>query len=263
MRRKSASIVAVFLILAGMLAGAPARSDEIDLGFPFEVTWTGVPMATGDLYFYQEASDYRIEISGQTIEPFANLVPWSAQIQSSGERVSDTRRPKRYLSDIRSKDLHLRAQIDWTVTGDPIAQVAPKMDPAFLTPVDHDLARQAVDPLSFIAVVYDAIHQSAGTKCDTSTHLWDGERLMKAEVETRGFETLTADRPWSYSGPALTCWVRLQELGGFPKAPPAGYIDEAAMQRVVYLARLNDIWTPVRLEIATPIGRFVGRLKLQ
>ncbi|MEO1291679.1 MAG: DUF3108 domain-containing protein [Pseudomonadota bacterium] len=256
------SVIAV-LVTAPIFALPPAVSAmEQSAGWPFVVSWGNVTLAEGTFRVADGPEQYSVLATGETRGPLNFLFSWKGRLEATGARTDAGRQPDRYERVAETTSGARRVQLDWEQGRFANAVVEPRPDLAEVTAVDPEQIRGVVDPLSFFAGVLDRASESGGADCATTGRLWDGERLSEIRVETLGQSTVESDRPWDYEGRTLSCRLFFKQLGGFQREN-RWRSPEAETMRILHLAQVEGRWAPVRLELASPLGRVVGRLRVR
>lgn len=248
---------AAFIAALGHMAPAEARH-----AYPFVVAWGEVTLFTGEIVFDDGDGAYAIEGRGETQGPLDLMYSWSLEVAVNGALGDDGRHPETYQTAASWSEGESRTRLTWRDDGPPIAEIERTAPPRERTPVDPDLIGNAVDSLTFFARVADQLRETSGRSCDLTGRVWDGVRLFEITSRTLGAGDSPADRPWSYVGPTMRCQLIFQRLGGFNVEPTRYRAPETETMRVLHFAWLGEGWRPVRLEVDSPVGSIVARLRV-
>ncbi|MEM9095720.1 MAG: DUF3108 domain-containing protein [Pseudomonadota bacterium] len=229
--------------------------------YAFQVGWGNLAIGEGAFTVMDDPDGaYQIITGGRSVGPLARWAPWRGSLVSIGRRQGLERLPIEYKSTSITKRGPIRAQVLWLEEGAPITAVSPRPDPEKVTPIEPDEIQDVSDSLSFYASLVDTVRHSDGDACDVETKVWDGYRLYSLKSEAGGPGEAEKDRPWAYGGPTMTCKLLFSRIGGFPKERGWG-APEGDTPRTIHFAEVAGEWAPVRVEIPSPIGTVVVRVR--
>ena len=251
--------LAAWVVLASS-ATAETTRPSLDVGF--EVAWGEMTLGEGAFRLRQSEARYDIEGEARTLGPMNFFYPWKGEFSAAGAREGAARSSElfeaRSSSSRGSRETRIRYQPDAPAVVEVAAE--PVNEPR--TPVDPAEAAAGVDVLTAFAKIFDRAHATEGEDCSVAVRVWDGVRLFEVVSKTMGPGVAPKDRPWSYSGPTLRCDISFVRIGGFPTSGRWAQSKEGETSRILHLAALGGVWTPVRLEISAPLGDVVARSRL-
>ncbi len=99
-----------------------------------------------------------------------------------------------------------------------------------------------------------------GESCDATYRVYDGTRRMDITLSGLREEVLEADRGWTYAGPAVACRLTFRRIGGFSIDRE---VEEQDYERVIWFARIDGAFAPVRLRVEWPLGYATARIDLR
>jgi hypothetical protein len=220
------------------------------------MTWGSIPVAEAQVTLDQTAGRYVIAGSGRTVVPAGLFVDWQGEATSEGLR--DGWRVARHESTGRVGDRVRRTTVEWPAAEAPPRFTAdPPPDSAEIVPLPEGATLGTVDPYSASLRLLATLERTG--RCEGTERVFDGRRRYDVTVAQIAAETLTAEVPGAYAGPALRCRLSQTWIGGHGRDwRPSG------AGRDVWVARLGDgTWVPVRLDLPTRFGAVVGRLMLE
>ncbi|MBX2855333.1 MAG: DUF3108 domain-containing protein [Rhodobacteraceae bacterium] len=251
--------LAAWVVVASSAAAETSRP-SLDVGF--EVAWGEITLGEGVFRLSEGEARYDIEGEARTLGPMNFFYPWQGEFSVAGARDGKERSSELFQARSTSSRGQRETRIRYQPDAPAVVEVAAEPIDEPRTPVDPDEAAAGVDILTAFAQIFDRVHATKGEDCAVAVRVWDGVRLFEVESKTLGPGAAPQDRPWSYSGPTLQCGISFTRLGGFPTEGRWAKDQESKTSRVLHLAALNKIWTPVRLEISAPLGDVVARSRL-
>ena len=232
---------------------AESRAAPLTLGY--QVAWGNFALAEAEIAYRQSDSRYHLVGRGRTQGLLEWFVTWHGRSETEGLLAPGGRRPLAHQSEGTWNDQTRFTQVDWADPGKPLTETRPPPDPEQVTPVPEAATLGTSDPFTALLDVLDRLAETG--RCEAEAKIWDGRRRYDMAVSHLGPETLVADRPWAYAGPAIGCALSHQRIGGFwrdSEVPVAG-------RRVVWAAEIAPgRWVLVRAEVETSYGTVIGRL---
>lgn len=258
------------VLAAGLALGAPAAAQspaaaaiapEAGPGqarvFSYAVDWGPLPLAEVTLSLEPSAEGLTASARGASLGVAAMFARFEVE-QSSAYG------PDGVLHEARGRfsgrDSLRRVRWDEAGAAEVIAAEEARRDPGPLTPIPEAEMADTVDPAF---PVVDALNRVAqGRGCGGTWRIFDGVRRMNVTLTDEGEDLLTADRDWTYAGPARRCRLSFERVGGFPPPKPDAPA-ERDYARLLWIAELPEGPAPVRLEVSWPLGVAVGRIDLR
>lgn len=258
------------VLAAGLALGAPAAAQSPAAAaiapqagpgqartFSYAVDWGPLPLAEVTLSLEPSADGLTAAARGASLGVAAMFSRFEVE-QSSAYG------PEGVLHEARGRFSGRESlrRVRWD--GDGAAEVLTaqeaRRDPGPLTPIPAAEMADTVDPAF---PVVDALNRVAqGQGCGGTWRVFDGVRRMNITLTDEGPDTLTADRDWTYAGPARRCRLSFERVGGFPPPKPDAPA-ERDYARLLWIAELPEGPAPVRLEVSWPLGVAVGRIDLR
>lgn len=250
-------------VLALFGALAMAQSAKADSGqrteLRYEVAWGNMTLAEAKVNYALGDERYEIEGSGESQGTLAFFFPWKGSARTVGRTTSEGYQVSRHDSEGSYKDKTRRTSVLWRSDDAlPELKLEPQPDLSEVTPVPAAETADTADPFTVLLRTLDQLEQ--GQRCEAEARVWDGRRRYDLKIEHIGQIELMPDRPWAYGGAAVGCRLTYTPIGGFRR--DSEWKDrQDEIQRVIWVGRLaNEKMVPVRIELAAPIGKFVGRL---
>lgn len=247
-------------VLALLFAGPAAAAAERKLVLDYRIYVGGfrtVDMAF-DSRIRPDSYSMSLRLDGRGIIEW--LFTWNMTAESEGRldggRVIPVRASSR--SNWRGKE----RRIDVEFPGDgraPVSSVDPAPKDDERDPVPDELRRGTVD----LAGAIVAALRSAGEtgRCDYRARVFDGRRRYDLVFADEGEARLAPTDYSAFSGPAMRCSLRLEQIAGFRKkhSRTRWATSESA---TIWIARLfpDTRPVPVRLELETVVGQLRGHV---
>ncbi|MBI3676110.1 MAG: DUF3108 domain-containing protein [Proteobacteria bacterium] len=193
---------------------------EGSLGVAYTIAFWGIPFGHSDVNIKLAKDSYKTSSVFQT-SGIVSLF-WKSDIQASstGTIASDNLEPAVYDSyDQRRADKKQRVKVTFT-DADPTVFADP---PYSLTkyPVSSQQKKEALDPMSAVALVMTGIKADAKNPCGTVAPVFDGRR--RYNIEFKYLKDEPANVPGVYKGKAHLCEMHYNQIAGFkPKVVQEG-----------------------------------------
>jgi len=234
-------------------------AETFSLGY--QVAWGHLTLAEGEMSYSEAEARYRVRSSGHTEGLLALFFPWHGRAETAGLLEEAGRRPLVHQHQGTRKEMTRWTRVDWAAGDTPRTETKPPPDLTKVTSLPDATTLDTSDPFTVLLTVLDRL--ASGGRCEAEARVWDGRRRYDLSVTHLGEETLAADRPWAYGGPAIACALEVEQIGGFWRKKPGWREGGEALRlgRVVWAAELRPgRWVLVRAELETAYGTVVGRL---
>lgn len=235
------------VLASAVLGAAPASAQSVER-YDFEVSWSVFPdlvLARGTLALEEDSLRYRMAMEARARVPFP-AVEWDGFFATEGRLEGDGRAPEVFERLSRSPIRVERAQVLWGEDGAPPqtrVEVSPPRPRA--APVDPaTVGPDTVDPLTFVAMIYDRVIETNGDSCDVEAATWDGVRLANLQATTG--DKLRAAR--------VDCLIGYLSIDGLSDTAEFNEREEDTRRIVRFEKRLGR-WRPVWVRIE---GEFAG-----
>ncbi|MFT4795690.1 MAG: hypothetical protein ACJAVR_000768 [Paracoccaceae bacterium] len=171
--------------------------------------------------------------------------------------------PREFTASSRVGDKRTNRRVTFAPGQTPVTETlaAPADDNEPRSPIPEGALIGAVDPMFPILSAMRKL--DAGGDCAGDHRVYTGRSAFQMTLRDLGPEVLTADRDWTFSGPAHRCSVSLARIGGFRLKSNWWDQDEADVTRDIWFAALPGGTAPVRMQIEWPLGYAVGRIDLR
>ncbi|MCI4666045.1 MAG: hypothetical protein MRY74_15120 [Neomegalonema sp.] len=229
-------------------ASGSLASAQTPRKFDFTVTWSVFPetvLATGSIAMQDEADKYRMGMRARARLAFPR-VDWKGFFATEGRLLATGRAPslfqRRSVTPTRSE----KAVIVWKEEGGaPETKLDENVAPTTGDVVDpKEVSPEAVDPLTFLALMYDKIIATNGASCDMTVLTWDGVRLAELEATTTA----------QVRAAQVDCQIRYRSIRGLPDVSKF-VAKEGSTTRIVRFEKKYGFWRPVWIRID---GDFAG-----
>lgn len=238
----SAQVVACLAALIAIAALSSPAAAEDRHRYSFDVNWSMFPDATlarGVMEMGERDGRYAFELDAEAkiaLPP----IDWRGTLETIGWRTDAGLKPLRFERESIRPDLQEKAVVAWNGGAAPSTTVvhtpsgaAPRREP-----VDPEHIRDAVDPLTFMAMIYDRIVKTGGQSCDVRGKTWDGVRLAFIETETDASVKLAR----------VDCRVIYHAISGL--RPDTQFrVNEESTRRILRFKRVEGEWRPIFLRI--------------
>jgi hypothetical protein len=275
-----------FLLPALGLAvlGAPAVADPAPqrLGIDYRFYIGGLDLFAMDVAAELGPTRYSLDTRMRTQGLADTLLSSTILSKVDGAIARGKAMPQRYSSFVEGRFGPRSIEMTYGPDGPADVKVAPS-DPADdRTPVDDDLKRGTVDPLT--ASLVSAIAQStipqgrlaplvgaggastagaAPIACPGVVPVFDGRRRYDLQFTYEGEDKLATSNEAAYGGPAIICRMETRRIAGFSRQWERDEDRDRPPPPKLWLARLGPegIVLPVRLVAKTRWGTAVAHLQ--
>lgn len=248
-RRLGAAVQVICAAMAAiLLAAQPADAQRSLKTYSFTVKWSVFPelvLARGKVRLEDRGSSYRMSMSAR-VRVALPSIRWDANFTTTGRRSRGVRRPQRFERSSTSSTRRDRAVITWRRGAPPRSRIQTQPpQPARRGVKPSEVGSNSIDPLTYVAQVYDKVIETNGASCDVTAKTWDGVRL--AEIKSVTGEKLRAQR--------IDCEIKYLSIKGIADAA-AFQGREISTQRVVRFEKKLGVWQPVWVRIKGKFGGF-------
>jgi len=252
------SIVAVLF----KLISSSAWSSEIELKTVYQVQWNDMAVATAEAKWVFTENSYLMSGTAQTVGILNKLKDFKGTSLLLGKVASGAFQPLRLhiasISDYKKK----QAETDWYPQNGIIKTLRyPDIDEEKVYPLRQKLITNSIDPFSAMLNTLEKIRKTG--KCTSKYRIYDGLRTAILSFHDMGEQYLIKDRPFAFAGSTIKCRVESKPTGGHQiknrwikknreKDNVIGFISEVK----------PGLFIPVRIELATPVGKIISRLHM-
>lgn len=241
-RRLLLALCTAMLITAGAfpLNTTASGQDRFNLGYM--LVWSSLPkthLVSGDLTYDRQRRKYEMTYTAN-VRIFFPRIQMDGVYNVSGVGPQGARAPKNFAMDWNGNLGSDRIRARWPEPGGA-PEVSPEPD-NWARQRPH--LRGAVDPITYLALVYEAVEKSDGLACDVDKTVWDGVKYVQM------ISTLYK----SVRGNWAQCRVAFRLLPGSDFGTPWDE-DEATTLRLARFYRDGLTWQPDYISIE---GRLFG-----
>lgn len=224
--------------------------------FDYRFHWGRLAVAQFNLELPTNDSQV-VQVSGSTVGVVGTLFNYDGAMQSD---YSD---PQSTLFELSGLDGSFEEHRSMRFYADRPAKIIDFLDDEIAQPTDSLVEAMGItsDPLRIVADLAAGSAGALGTEiCRGDYSVFDGKRHYRLSLQELGYETLQADRQWSYSGSSIKCEVQVTYLLAASGNEQNPWYEDREDTRIIWLAEINNNIVPVRISMAGPFGRVVGRL---
>ena len=255
---KHFAIVALGVNLATpSLANELASSAPTRLTLGYEVYAGGLKGVEFEYRLEIDEAGYRTDFEGEIVGTYGWFIDFSLNSVVEGTLEQGAPLPRSYLLRSRWNDNPPRAiDMVWGENRLPLADVSPEPEEDERREVPEDMRVGAVDPLSAVLSLSQAVAQSGS--CVSTAEIFDGRRRFDLVVSDGGEAHIEANAYQIYQGPSQRCLIRFEPIAGFKEETDDGKPEEKRYEKDirVFLAPVADGLPPlpVRIEFDHRLG---------
>ena len=256
---------AVFTFLLALfcnLIASNAWSREIEVQLTYQVQWGDLDIAKAEAEWVFKEDTYTMIGASQTLGIVKKIRDFKGASTLSGNIIEGAFRPVKLRITSISDEQKKQAETTWNpINGAIKTKRYPKIDKEKVFPLRQKLIKSSIDPFSAMLNTLKTI-QKIG-KCEGNYRIYDGLRTAILSFHDMGVQHLIKDRPSAFGGSTIKCGVVSKPTGGHQiknrwrkknkeKDNVVGFISEVE----------SGLFIPVRIEVATPIGKIISRLHM-
>jgi hypothetical protein len=253
-----AAIAATAFLTLGALAAPAQEADPIELRIEI-YGFAGFHVLTNRTRVVASGDRYTIATDLDTRGIASVFVDLTSHSEVHGRLVKDGVRPAGYHSEVRRNGTDRNYRIDYRADGSVASDQTPPVA-ALQTSAAAAQMRGTVDQLTAFYLLERHLTQSGN--CALVVPVFDGLSRYNLRFTSAGSETLSPDGRQHFSGPTEACYVKREDVDGFPTDLASGTYKRGK----IWYARLGDgdKMAPVRMEFDTEFGSvqgFLGELR--
>lgn len=258
------------LALTMVLIASPAAADQ-PLALNYSLYAGGLRVVDVNVRYAISPKLYDIKAEGYTRGIWKSLVPWRTSVQSKGGVGKQAAvKPKVAVYDTVWRDKLKSVRIEYKANGKVETTNTPPRN------ISKDSRKEAseaqikgtMDPLSAVVAVLAKTTQD-GKGCQGSIPAYDGRRVYKLILTSKGEETLNKNRYSLFAGAAERCDITFEPVAGFPKKDDkSGFWSvndnkDKKSPLTIWLARLSPGTqvVPVRVQSTGAYGTVIAHLR--
>ncbi|MBI3419191.1 MAG: DUF3108 domain-containing protein [Proteobacteria bacterium] len=256
--------------MALLLLAAPAEAklspvDQIrNLHLSYAIYLGGVHIMDSTTAFTREGPVYNIAMQAGTQGFTRSLIPWDADLNSTGRMEADAVHPANATIATHWQKKPERVEFQYA-DNDVKAEFFPvkKKKKEY---VPQEMRQGSLDPLNSVVQLMTGIANGKG--CAQQVPVFDGKRRFDVALKDRGSETLKGEDYSIFNGAAQKCAMEFTLLAGSPKDREDSQFWENSKGNnmrppiFVYLGQVRENLPPlpVRAETETPFGSVMVHL---
>jgi len=251
-----AGIAATVLVALAALAAPAQEADPLELRIEV-YGFAGFHVLTNRTRVAASGDRYTIATDLDTRGIASVFVDLTSHSEVHGRLVKDGVRPAGYHAEVRRNGTDRNYRIDYRADGSVASDQTPPVA-ALQSAAAADQMRGTVDQLTAFYLLERQLVQR-GT-CALVVPVFDGLSRYNLRFTNAGSETLSPEGRQHFSGPTQACYVKREDVDGFPTDQASGTYKRGK----IWYARLGgdkgDKMAPVRMEFETEFGSVQGYL---
>jgi hypothetical protein len=251
-----AGIAATVLVALAALAAPAQEADPLELRIEV-YGFAGFHVLTNRTRVAASGDRYTIATDLDTRGIASVFVDLTSHSEVHGRLVKDGVRPAGYHAEVRRNGTDRNYRIDYRADGSVASDQTPPVA-ALQSAAAADQMRGTVDQLTAFYLLERQLVQR-GT-CALVVPVFDGLSRYNLRFTNAGSETLSPEGRQHFSGPTQACYVKREDVDGFPTDQASGTYKRGK----IWYARLGgdkgDKMAPVRMEFDTEFGSVQGYL---
>ena len=235
------------------LASPAAAADPVELRIEI-YGFAGFHVLTNRTRVAASGDRYTIATDLDTRGIASIFVDLTSHSEVYGRLVKDGVRPAGYHSEVRRNGTDRNYRIDYRADGSVASDQTPPVA-ALQTSAAAAQMRGTVDQLTAFYLVERHLTQSGS--CTLVVPVFDGLSRYNLRFTNAGSETLSPEGRQHFSGPTQACYVKREDVDGFPTDLASGTYKRGK----IWYARVgDDKMAPARMEFDTEFGSVQGYL---
>ena len=249
------------LLALVLLAAAPAAArpgpERYTFGYLVQIVGLFDLRMEGSIDLSPEGYVMAMNLKTEGMAEFA--ARYRMKARSEGSYASPVA-AKAHESEVQSRFIERRtAKVHWNADGTASSEMVPPPKQDGREPVQPEMTRGAVDPLSALLVALLKPEPSAA--CSGRTAVYDGRRRYDLLPKLLGREAVEPRQAGAYRGPALHCELYVERIAGYSEKDFAKRRPEEPGFEVWFAARPDlTILMPVKVFADTRYGDTVATL---
>ena len=248
-------------VLSKLLASS-AWSSGIELKTVYQVQWNDIEIAKAEADWVLTEDSYVMSGTSQTVGILNKIKGFKGTSSLSGNAASGAFHPLSFhIASIHDGEKK-QAETNWNPKNGTIKTTRyPEIDLEEVYPLRQKLIANTIDPFSAMLITLEKIRLTG--QCTSKHRIYDGLRTAILSFHDMGEQHLVKDRHFAFSGSTIKCGVESKPTGGHriknrwrkknrEKDDVVGFISEVK----------PGLFIPVRIEVATPVGKIVSRLHM-
>lgn len=239
-----------------------AWSREIEVQLTYQVQWGNLDIGKAEAEWVFKEDTYTMSGASQTLGIVKKIREFRGASTLSGNIIEGAFQPVKLQITSISDEQKKQAETTWNpINGAIKTKRYPKIDKEKVLPLRQKLITSSIDPFSAMLNTLKKIQRIG--RCEGNYRIYDGLRTAILSFHDMGVQHLIKDRPSAFGGSTIKCGVVSKPTGGHriknrwrkknkEKDDVVGFISEVE----------SGLFIPVRIEVATPIGKIISRLHM-
>jgi hypothetical protein len=271
-KRKRLKPLLILLLAMGLLVTgpAPAAPDPFakvhNLKLSFAVYLGGIHLMDSQADFKRTGKSYRLSMQAGTQGLVRSLMPWDADLNSTGNLKGDKVSPTKGVIVTKWEKKPARVEFQYANGKHKKMVFDPKPDMTKNEAVPDEMRREALDPLNGIMQMMTGFAYNKG--CEQSLPIFDGHRRFDVTLKDAGSKQLEGEDYSIFTGTAMKCTVDMTMRAGTRKDREGSRFwedmknDGKRPPIYIYLAKVKEDIPPlpVRAETETFFGTVMVHL---
>ena len=250
--------VMVLVLMAGIAVQPAGASDGYQVRYL--VQWGNFNLGISEAVWQFDDTSVTMRGTSKPRGAFSAFADFEGMVELRARKTQAGWRPDRLDLSSRDGDEIRDASSVWSEDGKQVRTTRnPEIDEDIYFPLTDEMMRDVTAPFTVMLDMLDRLE--AGQPCEGTFEIYDGWRRASLSFADLGTTTLTADRPFGYSGEAQICGIISEPVGGHRRKSRFRNNEPEFDDIKAYIAAPFDArLMPVRIEIDLPIGSLIVRL---
>jgi hypothetical protein len=271
-KRKHLKTLSILLLAGVFMASLPAQAapdpfaNVHNLKLSFSVYLGGLHLMDSSADFKRTGQNYRLSMQAGTQGLVRSLMPWDADLNSTGQLKKDKIRPTKGVIVTKWEKKPARVEFQYANGKHKKMLFDPQPDMTKNEAVPDKMRQEALDPLNAIMQMMTSFAYDKG--CAQSLPIFDGHRRFDVTLKDAGEEMLEGESYSIFTGMAMKCHVDLHMRAGSRKDREGSRFWEDMKNKGtrppihIYLAKVKEDLPilPVRAETETFFGTVMVHL---
>ena len=258
----SIRILTLIAAVLSKLVASSAWSSGIELKVVYQVQWNDIEIAKAEAEWVFTKDSYMMSSTSQTVGILNKIRDFKGTSLLLGNVSSGVFQPLRLHIASISEDQKKQAETNWNPKNGTMKTIRyPEIDEEKVYPLRQKLITDSIDPFSAMLNALEKVKLTG--QCSSKYRIYDGLRTAILIFHDMGELHLIKDRPFAFGGRTIKCGVESKPTGGHriknrwrkknrQKDDVVGFISEVK----------PGMFLPVRIEVATPVGKIISRLHM-